>query len=132
MKRGLRTIQGFTLVEVMMAMLVFVTAVVVLLGVYIGVASLRETSRNTGQAMADARAVLEAMRDKSATSLATVTGTDWTDWADTNGLTSLNSEVVTVTYENALADPLDVTVQIDWQERQRDRTATINTLVTKR
>lgn len=123
---------GFTLIEIMMAMLVFVTAVVILLGVYVGVASLRETSRNTGQAMADARAVLEAMRDASTTSLATVTGTDWTDWAANNGLTSLNDEVVTVTYENSLADPLDATVRIDWQEHQRDRSATVNTLLTKR
>lgn len=129
MRKGGR---GFTLVEVLMAMLVFVVAVVALLMLYIGVSSLRESSRNMAQAMADARTVLEEIREASGASLAGVTGTDWTGWASDNNLTSLPDEVVTVEYADEAADPLDITVQVDWTERGRARTAVVETLVTQR
>lgn len=126
--------RGFTLVEVLMAMLVFVVAVVALLGLYVGVSNLRESSRNMAQAMADARTVLEEIREASGASLATVTGTDWTTWAEDNNLTSLPNEVITVTFEDENADPLEVTVQVDWTERGRLRQpgAVVETLVTQR
>lgn len=124
--------QGFTLMEVLVAMMVFVTAFVILMGIYVGIASLRESSRNMIQATADARSVLEAMRDEAASGLTSVTAVDWTDWADTNGLTTLGEEEVSVDYVDAAADPLEVTVRIDWNERGRDRFTTISTQMTQR
>jgi prepilin-type N-terminal cleavage/methylation domain-containing protein len=123
---------GFTMIEVMVAMTVFVIAIVALMGVYLGIAALSESSRNLTQAMADARVVLEGLRDTSGGGLAAVTGTDWTAWAENNGLTSLRDEAVTVTYADPAADPLSVTIQVTWEERQRARAATLNTLVTRR
>ncbi len=127
-----RSASGFTLIEVLVGMAVFVTALVVLLGIYTGIAALRESGRNTTQAVADARAVLEAMRDRSSTGLSNVTAQDWTQWAEDNGLTSLDSEVITVDYVDTSADPLEITVQVDWVERVRERSMTISTLMTQR
>ena len=80
--------------------------------------------------MADARVVLEGIRETSTAGLAAVTATNWTTWAQGVGLTSLNNEAVAVTSSGA--DPLAVTVQVSWQERGRARLATVETLVTKR
>ena len=124
--------KGFTLMEVLMAMMMFATAFIVLMGIYVGIAGMRESSRNTTQAMADARAVVEAMRDSSASGLNNVTGQNWAQWALNNGLTSLQNEAVLVTYVNRNADPLEITVRIDWQERGRNRFTTVSTLMTQR
>lgn len=124
--------QGFTLTEVLVSMVVFATLMVVLISAFLGIAQMKESSRNLTQAMSDLRTVSEAMRDASAASLAAVTGTNWTAWASANGLVSLDNEAVTVTYANPAADPLDVTARVDWQERLRARSAAVNTLLTKR
>ena len=133
MRRGRREREeGFTLVEVMMAMMIFVTSIVIVMGIYGGIATMRESSRNMTRAMADARAVMEGLRNESVSGLAAVTAEDWTDWADTEGLNTLVNEVITVTFADEGDDPLDVVVQIDWEERGRDRTVTVNTLLTSR
>ncbi|MBI3333502.1 MAG: type II secretion system protein [Candidatus Omnitrophica bacterium] len=124
--------EGFTLVEVMAAMMVFAVVMVGLAGVFLGVARLGESSRHLNRAMADARTVLDAIRDGSASGLAGVTGTNWTTWSQVNGLTSLPSEAVTVTYVNQAADPLSVTIQVSWLERGRTKRAAVDTVVTRR
>ncbi len=125
---------GFTLIEVMIAMVVFVITVLAMLGVYLSVSISRESSRNMTQAMSDARVALEAMRDTSTAGLPAVTATypQGTNLASTFGLTSLNSESVTPTYVNQAADPLNVTVTVNWTDRGRARTASVNTLLTHR
>lgn len=124
--------EGFTLIEVMISMMVFAIAIAALAGFYIGTARLGESGRNLTQAMNDVRVVAEAMRDLSTGGLAVVTATDWTAWAQANGLRSLQNETVTVTYGNPAADPLQVSVQVAWQEGARPRSASMDTLVTRR
>lgn len=124
--------RGFTLIEVVVTMLVFAVASVALAGFYVGAARLGESSRNLSRALNDVRAVAEAIRDASASGLATVTATNWTNWAAQNGLTGLPNEAVTVTYVNPGADPLQATVQVSWQEAGRARSASVDTLVTRR
>ncbi len=127
-----RRAKGFTLMEIVMAMMVFAVAVVSLAGVFLGIFSLGESGRNLTQALNDARAVMEGIRETSASGLSTVTSTNWTTWAQAQGLTSLRNEAITVTYTNPSTDPLPVTVQVSWQERGQNRSATVDTLVTRR
>ena len=124
--------RGFTLIEVVMTIGIFAITTVALIGFYITVSVLNESSRNVTRAMADARAVLEGIRNSSASGLAAVTGTNWTSWAMNNNLDSLDQEAVSVAYANPAADPLNVTVRVNWSERGRARTAVVNTLVTRR
>ncbi|MBI3615498.1 MAG: type II secretion system protein [Candidatus Omnitrophica bacterium] len=123
---------GFTLIEILVTVSIFVITTAALVGFYVSIAAMNESSRNMTRAMADARAVLEQIRNVSIGGLAAVTGTGWTAWATANNLTSLNNEAVTVAYVNPAADPLDVTVTINWSERGRARFAAVNTLVTQR
>lgn len=131
-KRHKSAPRGFTLIEVLITMIVFATAILSLMGVYGNLAALRETGRNINQAMADAGSVLEMIRENAGSGLATVTATDWTTWAQNNSLTSLSDEAVTVSYQDVAADPLNVTVQVAWTERGRARSATLQSFITKR
>ncbi len=123
---------GFTLMELMMAVMIFTIAAVSSMGVYMGSTQLNESNRNSTRAVADARAVLEGIRETSATGLSAVTSTNWTAWAAANGLSALQNETVTVTYSNPLADPLPVSVQIGYQERGRAKSTVVDTFVTRR
>ena len=115
-----------------MSVMIFAVALVALVGVTLGISSLNESSRNLVRAMADAHILLEGIRETSTGGLAAVTATNWPAWATANGLISLNNEAVTVAYANPAADPLAVTVQVNWQERGRAKSAAVNTLVTRR
>lgn len=130
--------KGFSLIEVMFAMMIFAIASVFLMGFYVGTAGLNEQSRNLTQAMNDAKILMEEIRDTAQTGGLTgaggVTGAfpAGQNLGPANGLTSLRNEQVAVTYTNPAADPLPVTVQVTWDERGRQRTATLDTLVTRR
>ena len=124
--------QGFSLMEVVVSMAVFVIALMTLMAFYTTTAQLNESSRNLARATNDLRMVVEGVRDLSSAGLATVTATNWTNWATGEGLTSLRDEVVNVTFVDINADPLQVNVQISWTERGRARTAAVDTLVTQR
>ena len=131
--KGLRRkSRGLTLMEVLITMSVFATAILALLGIYGNLASMRETGRNLNQAMSDARKVLETIRQNSGSGLASVTGTNWGTWAQQNNLTSLSAETVTVSYANVNADPLNVTVSVAWTERGRARSTTLQSFITQR
>ena len=51
--------EGFTFIELMVAMMIFTIAIVSLMAVYTGVVQLNESNRNMTRAVADARVVLE-------------------------------------------------------------------------
>jgi len=126
----------------MVSMLVFAVAALTMMGVYVGISQIAESSRNLLQAMGDVRTVLEAMRNTAnSNGLGRVTDTDWTQWADdyltqraedNDQLPLLGNETITVNYTDEAADPLEVNVQVDWTERGRARSATIDTLMTQR
>lgn len=124
--------RGFTLVEICMTIVIFAISMVALLGFYLGTARINESGRNLTQAMNDARVVMEAIRDASAGGVAAVTATNWTDWAQANGLTSLGNEQIVVTTGAVNADPIQVNVRVNWLERGRARTTAVDTLVTQR
>ena len=129
---------GFTLIEVMISMLIFATAMVAFSTLYLTTARLNEASRNLTQAVNDGRVLMEAMRDRAqsvgVTGVGGVTATypQGTNLGQALGLTSLVNETVTATYTNPNADPLPVTVQVNWQESGRNRSVALNTLLTRR
>lgn len=116
----------------MLALALFAVLTLAMGGMMAAGAVLRESSRNRIQAMNDIRTVTEAIRDRSGSGLAAVTQTNWTDWARQNGVTALEEEAVTVTYADPSADPLKVTVQVAWRERNRNRMLAMSTRVTSR
>ena len=132
----MRSRSGFTLVEILVSMLVFTVAVLAIIGVYVSIAQLNEGSRTLMTAANDARAVLEAIREDSDIGGLTQVKAKWPN-AVVIQRTALPGETATVCYGNCAsptlgADPLPVTVRVDWPERGRTRSVTVDTLVTQR
>ena len=148
---------GFTLIEVMISMAIFAGTVGAFAGYYATSSRLNESNRNLTRAMTDARTVLEEIRNTvQSNGLAAVTATDWTAWAATsaNGIVNpaagqpgLDNEAVRVFYVAPPApappaapgaapagppDPLNVTVRVEWTERNRARWIDVDTILTRR
>ncbi len=131
--------KAFTLLEIMVSVSVLVVVLLGLLSGYINCLNINEMSRSTTIAQEDARRIVEAMRALAVSSLTDITGTDWTAWAQNNGLNSLSSEQVAATYTDldgtgdALDDdPLCVTVIVSWLDKVRPRSLIFGTLITVR
>ncbi|MCG2711177.1 MAG: prepilin-type N-terminal cleavage/methylation domain-containing protein [Candidatus Omnitrophica bacterium] len=138
-KRRLRRVNsGVTLIEILISIAILVIVLLGLLSGYMGCMQLNERLRNTSIATEDARRVIEQMRSFSRISLSLITGTDWKIWGENNGCTMLPFEQVVVTYNDGDDlgidplddDPLDVTVDITWQEKTRLRRVRIGSLIT--
>ncbi|MBI3312494.1 MAG: prepilin-type N-terminal cleavage/methylation domain-containing protein [Candidatus Omnitrophica bacterium] len=128
----MRERKGFTLIEVVVSTFVLAVGILSLLGTFLSGLILVESSRNRSVAAADARAVFEEMRRLSGTSLAQVTAQNWSTWGRNAGLTALPNEQITVAFRNPAADPVEATVTVRWQERNRDQARAFTGLVTRR
>lgn len=127
---------GLTLVELMVTMVVVVLALVGYIGATTFLQKQSEIKFEKSLAIQDANRVLEQMRDASETGNfpTNVTGTfsNGAAVAAFNGL-NLTNEVVTVSYADATADPLDVTVTVTWQTVEgRNVTTALRSYVTQR
>jgi prepilin-type N-terminal cleavage/methylation domain-containing protein len=126
--------KGFTLIELMVSLFIIVVG---LLGIILANIYTQRTSDGTYEKMVavqDAHRVLEMMRSASKTGTfpANVTSA-FPQGAAVAGFTNLSTERVTVTYSDALGDPLDVTVTTSWRERGMRNTSTqLRTLLTQR
>ena len=115
--------EGFTLIEVMIAMAVVVIA---LIGIGFGNSKVQQVSAESfekARAIQHANQVVERMRNLAATSLSSVTstfsngGTVATSYYSTSTSELLPSESVTVSFVNTTANPLDATVTVTWSQR---------------
>ena len=109
---------GFTLVELMIAIAIFASALVSLVGAYIGFFILSETSRTREIATADAQSLLERMRNISPFTNGAVQA-QFPGGTPVAGYANLSNEQVVVTYPNPAAVPLEVRVQVNWDLRAR-------------
>ena len=131
--------KAFTLVELLFSCAIVGICLFSLVYSFIMCYALSEGTKNTTIAIEDARRVIEQMHSLSTDSLTLVYNRDWTAWGAANGCDSLPSEQVLVTYVDRDSsgdalddDPLEVSVNITWQERQRSRIINFSVLLTPR
>ena len=124
-------LRGFTLVELIIDTAIILPVLLSAIGLNFYVFRNSETSRQTMIAIQDAHTVIERIRNRSETSLASVTG-NYPNNQTVSGFSNLPSEQITVSYVNTSADPLDVSVTASWSNRGRTMSRTLNTQVTKR
>lgn len=101
--------KGFTLLELAIASGILTIAILGLLASLHSPFALNAAAKETTIAVEDASRVVEEIR---VAAFSSITTTNWTTWAQTNGLTHLVNEAVTVTTTGT--DPLTVTVQVQW------------------
>ena len=123
--------QGFTLIELLFAVAIILPVLLGAVGLNVYVFRAAETSRRAMIAVQDAHTVIERIRNTSETSLAQVT-TNYPNSQAVSGFSNLPSEQVVVSYPNASADPLVITVTVNWTDRQGTMSRLLTTQVTHR
>lgn len=113
---------GFTLIELMIAVVVLVVAVLGLLGAYFSYFNLNESARDLTTAINHAQCVMEEIRDRNIPAF--VAAEDWTSWAQTDlvdgggSCNSLDGESISVWYPQGQdAVPLEIVVTVCWRAK---------------
>lgn len=127
---------GFSLVELMISAAILVVAILPVFMLFYYYLVAMEVSRNTTIAVSDAAFIIESIRGTDPFTLNNVVSAypNGADVAGSIGPQKLKDETVRVFYQNPSADPLVVTVRVDWKDevRIRNRTISIDTMVTQR
>lgn len=123
--------KGFTLLELICATAILVTALVGLLGSYSGCFNLVQSSANTSIAINETQRIMEEMRKRNLR--ANIVNEDWQAWVASEGCNCLNNESIDVSYpDGSAADPLQILVRVNWTEKGRARNVQLLTLLTER
>lgn len=130
----LRSEDGFTLVELMFAILVVGMTLLAYMGGNVAISQTAEQSHEKMVAFNDAMRLVELMRATAQSgSFPSNVVTAYPNNTATLSLTNLTSETITQSYVSTTADPLDVTVTVSWSSRGiRTLTKSIRTLITQR
>ena len=128
-RRILLAKKGSTLLEVVISLLLVSIGIVGALMYFTSAHASIRLARDMTVATSHTEYILEDMRAKA--TLADITNTDWADFADNANLDTLTNETVTVTYEDPDADPLNITVTIDWTTNSRNASISFTKELTK-
>ena len=114
-KRSLMGRKGFTLIELMIALLVLTLMIAAYVGANCAAQRTGEEMHQRTVAIQDANRVIEQMRDASKTGTfpGNVTAV-YPQNGQVAGISNLLNEVLTVTYVNATANPLVATITVTW------------------
>lgn len=133
-----RDSKGLTLVEIVLATSIFVTAVVGLVGFLISSSYLIDITRDRDVAILDLRNIMEKIRATPFDSITSRFPDAVTDGSMSNpystilGGYSLINEHITVSYADVNADPLEISVAVTWQcKRGRSHSSSMSTFRTR-
>ncbi|MDD4899683.1 MAG: hypothetical protein PHT31_04735 [Candidatus Omnitrophica bacterium] len=129
-----RNNKGFTLWELMLASAILIFALTGLLMLFSNCVLLNEANRNLSVAVNHAQYIMEGIRHLSFANIGPqVAGGTW-DWNTATlaaaGMTPLDSENVVSTTPDQTANPVSITVTVNWQDRGRARNVALNALFT--
>jgi len=120
---------GFTLVELLIAVLVLAGAISGILMLFTTSMISSQQAWDTTVATSHGEHVLEEMQARD--SLDSILTVNWRRWVEEQRLNTLPNEVIEVTFADPESDPLDIQVQVDWVRKSRMRNITFNTKMTK-
>ena len=123
--------RGFTLMEVVLALAILIPAVFAIIGANHYMIRMSESSRRITTALQDAHTLIERIRNTSEQGLNQVTAA-YPSGGAVAGFLNLPGEQITVTYPSASADPLAITVMVNWTDQGRAMSRSLSTQVTQR
>ncbi len=123
--------KGFTFIEILFSLAVIIPVLLGIIGITTYSLRIADTARTTTTAVQDAHTVIERIRNTSTNGLNQVVATYPTGQA-VAGFNNLTNEQIVVTYPNAAADPLAITVTVTWSDQNRNMSRSLWTQVTRR
>lgn len=130
----LRKQDGFTLIELMIAMLVMIIALLSYLSATNIIQDSGEAAFERSIAVQDANQVFERMRNsaKSGTFPSDLV-TTYPNNGTVAGFNNLANETITVSYVDTTADPLDTSIVVTWlEDSDRNTSITLRSFITQR
>ncbi len=118
--------KGLTLAELMITVFILTVGILSAMVFYINAMRATEYAGDITEATSHAEYVLEEMYTQP--SLANITAMNWVNWVIP--VKSLPAEQISVSFVNALTDPMDVTVNVIWTRHQRQSSVTLRTQMT--
>lgn len=133
MKRLNKNKQGMSFVEILVSLFIVTFGIMSSLLYMTTAKAATELAQDKTIATTHAELLLEEM--KARTTLASITGTNWETFWQTfvaaNSVTVLPGETLAVTYTNAAADPLAITIVANWTRKSRTYSISLLTELTK-
>lgn len=120
---------GFTLAELLVATFVLVVGVLSALLFFSNAMNATQYAGDITEASSHGEYVLEEM--KTRTTLANIANTDWGAWITGENIYSLPSESMTVAITNAQANPLDISLDVNWTRKSRANNVNLRTRIAK-
>lgn len=109
--------KGFTLIELVLALLIVAFAVTALLSLFISSIFLNMANSNLSVAMSHAQYALENKKKVNFLSLPVGTETWNSDTIRSKGLVPLNSETVVIVVTNSGSYEKDISLTVNWKDR---------------
>jgi len=130
--------KGMTLIELLIATLIFTIALGALLNSMLAVLYLIDLAKDQTIATSDLRNIMEAIRVTPFTNTLSLFPDSVVDGQVNNSYQSivggygLNNEHITVTYADVYSDPLEIKVNLAWADkRSRNHSASVSTFKTR-
>jgi len=120
---------GFTLVELLLAVLILAGAVGGVLLLYTTSMVSSQLAWDTTVAVSHAEHILEEMQSRN--TFEDIVSTDWKNWAASQRLNTLPGENVDIVFADKTADPLDIQVGVKWVRKSRQNNVVLRTSITK-
>ena len=125
LKQFRKSDSGLTLIELLVTVFILSVGIVSVLVFITSAMLLSAGAWDTTVAVSHAEYILEEMQTRNF--LASVTLTDWDQWAQKEGLKTLPSESVWVTFPSGGSLPLDILVTVYWTKHSRLENVTLRT-----
>ena len=121
--------KGFTLVELLIAVLILAVTIGGVLLLYVTSMISSQLAWDTTVATSHAEYVLEEVQ--RAESIGGILVMNWEGWADAQGLNTLPGESIDVIFSEPSSNLLDMEVTVNWSRKMRDHGITLVTKIAK-
>lgn len=126
--------KGFTLAEVTIAMFIASLTLATILFANLNIQKVNANAYQRVIALQDAHQVIEQIREAATYGFFPNNAlSSFPNASEVGGYSNLTNEEIFVNYASVTADPLDVTITVNWtDDQQRNVTYNLNTLITQR
>jgi len=128
MKR-IRKTSGITLVELMLTVFILSVGIGGVLLLLVNSMISTDYAWDVTLAVSHAESVLEEMQLQE--SLDDITSINWQEWVEFQEFSTLDNEQFEIVFKDVEEDPLDISVKVYWDSKERNNNIQLSTKITK-